>query len=129
VYLKECIRKRLVPFIKNRKVLFWPDLASCHYTSEVTNFLRGESIDFVEKSQNAPNVPQARPIERFWALCKQEYAKRSTPAKNLNSFSRIWSKISSKIAKNHGRAIMQNFRKKLWQIGKNGVYATVDTPK
>jgi len=127
VYKKECVLKRLVPFIKKRKILFWPDMASCHYTSEVTDCLKSESIQYVEKVRNAPNVPQARPIERFWALCKREYSKRLHPAKNLRSFSQIWSKISSEVAKKHGRAIMANFRKRLWQIGKKGVYGTLDT--
>ena len=129
VYKKECIVKRLVPFINNRKILFWPDMASCHYTSEVKACLKSESIEFVEKVRNAPNVPQARPIERFWALCKREYAKRQFPAKNLRAFAQIWSKISSEVSKKHGQAIMANFRKRLWQIGKKGVYGTLDTAK
>jgi len=118
--------KRLLPFIKNRPVVFWPDMATCHYTREITNFLQSESIQFVEKSKNAPNVPQARPIERFWALCKREYAKREVPAKNLNSFSRVWTKISNEVAKRRGKAIMANFRRRLWQIGKYGVYGPIN---
>jgi len=39
MYLKECIIKRLIHFIKksyqNAKVLFWPDLATIHYTAAV----------------------------------------------------------------------------------------------
>ena len=35
VYLNECIRKRLIPFIEryhvDDSILFWPDLASAHY--------------------------------------------------------------------------------------------------
>jgi hypothetical protein len=34
-YLIECLQKRLIPFIKKyhkkERILFWPDLASCHY--------------------------------------------------------------------------------------------------
>jgi len=65
--------KRLVPFINKRKILFWPDMASCHYTSEVKECFESESIEFVEKAENAPNISEAHPIERFWALCKREY--------------------------------------------------------
>ena len=118
-YKSECVLKRLIPFIKKRDVLFWPDLASCHYTAEVTECLRENKIKFVEKRKNAPNVPQARPIERFWALCKKKYAERLKPAKNLRSFAQIWAKISREVAEKHGRAIMRNFRKRLWRVGKN----------
>ena len=44
IYLEECIRQRLVPFInemrKNFNVLFWPDLASSHYANCVTDYLK-----------------------------------------------------------------------------------------
>ena len=62
IYKKDCIMKRLLPFIKNRPVVFWPDNATCHYTREITNILQSESIQFVEKSKNAPTVRQARLI-------------------------------------------------------------------
>jgi hypothetical protein len=33
VYIKECLQKRLLPFARkhNESVIFWPDLAPCHY--------------------------------------------------------------------------------------------------
>lgn len=36
VYVKECLQKRLLPFIKSHEgpTLFWPDLASCHYSKK-----------------------------------------------------------------------------------------------
>lgn len=44
VYLKECIKKRLIPFIKkyhsDNNFVFWPDLASSHYANSVINHLR-----------------------------------------------------------------------------------------
>lgn len=40
VYLKNCIKAGLEQFIskfhKNDKILFWPDLATCHYANKVT---------------------------------------------------------------------------------------------
>lgn len=71
IYLEECVKARLIPFIKEYhstdKVLFWPVMATCHYASIVTDYLEKANIEFVQKKQNAPNVPQARGIERFWA--------------------------------------------------------------
>ena len=37
IYIKECIQKRLVPFIKKhgkKRIIFWPDLASSHYSKK-----------------------------------------------------------------------------------------------
>ena len=66
-YLHDCIRKRLLSFInrhhKNDNVLFWPDLASSHYSKQVQEFLQANNIKFVQRQQNPPNFPQARPIE------------------------------------------------------------------
>jgi len=63
VYLNECLKKRLIPFIKQHHeiedVFFWPDLASSHYSKDVIAYLREENVDFVQKQDNPPNVPQA----------------------------------------------------------------------
>ena len=69
MYLEECIKKRMLPFIKKHHkiedVIFWMDLARAHYKRKVTDFLIDQGIDFVSYKENAPNVPQARPIEKF----------------------------------------------------------------
>lgn len=127
IYLKKCIQTRLMSFIemhhKVEDVLFWPDMATCHYRGDVTEWLKSEKVDFIEKSENAPNVPQARPIERFWALCKKAYKARKVPAKSLSSFKRIWKNISMKVAKDSARTIMKDARKNLRAIGYSGVLA------
>lgn len=130
IYLKECLQKRMLPFIQKYdlagRVLFWPDMATCHYKREVVDWLRAQKIDFVEKNENAPNVPQARPIEKFWALCKGEYRRRSSGAKNLNSFKRIWKNIADKVAQKSAPALMKEARRNLKLIGYKGVYAPFD---
>jgi len=50
--------------------IFWQDLASSHYAHSVLNHLRKEKINFVEKVDNPANVPEAQPIEDFWADLK-----------------------------------------------------------
>ena len=128
VYAKECIGKRLIPFINKYKslgydVMFWLDLASSHYAKNVVELLDQESINFVTKEKNGPNIPQARPIENFKAICKQEYAKRPNPCDFLSKFEKIWKKLSFKVAKDHGKTLFENFSKNLYQIGHNGVYS------
>lgn len=38
IYLEECLKKRLLPFLVQNhdldKVLFWPDMATCHYATD-----------------------------------------------------------------------------------------------
>jgi transposase len=125
VYVKECLEKILLPFIKKYhkvdEIIFWPDMATCHYKRCVIDWFNSQNIKFIEKTENAPNVPQARPIEKFWALCKKEYKKRKFPAKNLNSFKRIWKNIYNKVANKSAQKLMASARRKLREIGYNGV--------
>lgn len=87
----------------------------------MTSFLTAENVDFVPKVKNAPNVPQARGIERFWALCKAEYSKRPNPPKNLRGFTTVWRNISRKVAERSGKAVMDSAFKTLRNIGLRGV--------
>ena len=67
VYLEECLKKRLLPFIKKYhkggKYVFWPDMDSSHYANLVQEWLVKEKIPFIPKSMNVANVPEIRPIE------------------------------------------------------------------
>jgi hypothetical protein len=127
IYLNECLKKRLLPFIKkyhsNGKILFWSDLSTSHYANIVLEWLNNEKIEYIEKKDNPPNVPQARPIEHFWAICKQEYAQRKNGAKNLRSFRMIWKKIALKVSNDHGKSIMASVKQKLRSIGRDCVLA------
>ncbi len=63
IYLEGCLKKRLLPLIlkhhRVEDVILWMDMATAYYKKEIQKWLRAEGIDFVEKSENAPNVPQA----------------------------------------------------------------------
>jgi hypothetical protein len=42
-YIRECLEKRLLPFINQhsqRKYIFWPDLASSHYSAVSQTFMK-----------------------------------------------------------------------------------------
>lgn len=127
VYLKECFKKILLPFIKKHhkieNVLLWMDMASCHYKGTVTEWLEQNGIDYVTKDDNAPSVPIARPIEKFWALVKAEYKKRKDPAKNVNGFRRIWQRLSKQVAETSAQKLMSAARRNLRLIGYKGVTA------
>ena len=121
IYLNECLKKRLLPFIEEHyakdEILFWPDLATVHYAKKCVEFLSQENLDFVLKAENPPNVPQARGIEKFWALCKQQYAKRKNATKSLRSFKLIWDKISKNVASELGKGIMNHAYRNMREIG------------
>lgn len=128
-YLNECLKKRLLPFIMRHhnleNVVFWPDMATSHYAGVVVEWLMENGINFVHKENNAPNVPQARPVEKYWSACKREYKKRKKPAKSLSSFKRIWRNLSEKVARECGRNLMKNVRQELRGIAYSGVYSVL----
>lgn len=47
-------------------------MASAHYANNVIMAYDELRINYVKKSRNVPNVPQLRPIERFWRHLKRE---------------------------------------------------------
>ena len=104
IYLKDCIKNILISFIKNNSALFSPDMVTCYYGQTVTKFLWEKNIDFLERENNSPNVPQKSLIERLLAICKLEYAKQKKIPQSLNQFRIIWAKIMKKfkrtVAKN-----------------------------
>ena len=124
LYLNECLKKRLVPFIKkhhpNSKILLWPDMATSHYAKIVTDFLEEQKIDYVKKEENLPNCPQARPIEKFWAICKREYAATNKQYNTLRNFKTSWNKISKKVISKSGNCLMMNIKQKLHIISIHG---------
>jgi hypothetical protein len=126
-YLEECLKKRLLPFISKHhsleNIVFWMDLATPHYKKECVQWLRDTKIQFIEKKDNPPNVPQARPIENYWALCKQEYKKLKNAPKDINSFKKKWTTISNKVAKQHVKNVMKGIRTKVKLISTKGVRA------
>ena len=87
VYLNECIKKRLVPFVqehyRNGKYVFWPDLASSHFAKSVIEWLNNNNVKFVPKNLNIANVPEARPIEDFWAIMEKYVYKDGWTARNV----------------------------------------------
>jgi len=125
VYLEECLTKRLLPFIekyhKTNDILFWPDLATAHYQKDVISWLESKNIEFVKRNQNTPNVPQVRPIERFWALCKKEYKIHNKMPKTLNGFKRIWCNISKRVADKSAQNLMRHLKRKLRAVAYKGV--------
>lgn len=98
IYAKKCIRERLTRFIRTHhsdgQYIFWPDGATVHYGQPSKDAYIENGIKFVERDDNPPNVPQLRPIERFWAHLKTKvYSNDWKAISLLHLESRIRSKI------------------------------------
>jgi len=87
VYINKCLRARLIPFVesvhKNDQIVFWPDLASAHYSNMTQGFLASNNIEYVPKVHNPANVPELRPIEDFWSEIKRLVYENNWQAENI----------------------------------------------
>jgi len=87
VYVQKCL-PRMVRFIqehhKNDQVVFWPDLASSHYSSKALEYLSDKNIEVVPKNYNPANCPELRPIEDFWSELKRIVYDKCWVADNLD---------------------------------------------
>lgn len=92
VYQKECLQKRLLPLLRshNGPTIFWPDLASCHYSKDVLEWYKAKEVNFVPKDLNPPNAPELRPIEKYWAIMKQALRKHPKEVKSEEDMKKIW---------------------------------------
>lgn len=127
-YLKECVLARLIPFIKKyhkiENVIFWPDLATIHYANIVKSEIE-KNLSLVLTDENPPNVPHLRPIERFWAICKQKYSKLKETPDTLRKFRFQWKKISSEVALSSGKALMKDVKRKIKYEMDNGLKSSL----
>ena len=86
MYISKCL-VRLEKFIekhhKNENIVFWPDLASSHYSRKVQSYLKAKNIEFVPKEHNPANLPELHPIEDFWSELKRLVYNKNCQAENL----------------------------------------------
>ena len=128
LYLKHCIQRRLIPFIQKyhpqAKVIFWPDLAKAHYTSQVLRTLEANGIPYVAQQNNPPNVPQARPIEDLWGVLKQMVYSNNYEAKDLDQLAARIRKKIKELDKKMLRNMMLGVRSKLRTMWRENVFST-----
>ena len=129
VYLNECLKKRLIPFIKDKhrdnNYMFWPDKASAHYANTVTHYLNTQNIRFLPKYRNATNVLQCRPIEDFFGyLCQLVYAK-GWAAQNTNQLINRIKRCLKKVDPNVVKRSVESVRKRIRICAERGPLAVV----
>lgn len=125
VYRQECLERRLIPFIKKHHstddLIFWPDLASSHYAESVCDFMMESKIPFVEKYENPANVPECRPIEKFWAILKGRVYADGWRAKNLVELERRIRDCIKKLGADSLAPLFKSLLPTLRHIGRYGV--------
>lgn len=126
IYTQRCL-PNLVNFINDHHlgddIMFWPDLASCHYARITRDWLVTNNIPFVPQNDNPPNIPQARPIETFWSLLSRKVYDNGWEAADEQALRRrIYQKIRE-IDINSVQNLMRQVRRKLRAIEDNGPLA------
>lgn len=114
LYVKECLQKRLLPFIRshNCRVVFWPDLASCHYAKSTMAWYEKNGVEVLTKNMNPPNCPQLRPIEIFWAIVKRSLKKNGGASKDIASMTKKWNQHAGNVSEEVVQKLMAGIKKK-----------------
>lgn len=130
VYITECIEKRLVPYIQkhypnNEGYIFWPDLATAHYSHQTQARLTELGINFVPKDNNPPNVPQLRPIEKFWAYHKRLVYAHGWRAKSTQGLINRMQKILDEVPDSYWPNLMSSVHSKVRRAAKYGAHSAL----
>lgn len=118
IYIKECLEKRLKPFIMehvvrtNKTPLFWPDLASCHYARDTIDWYTANNVKFVPRDSNPANCPEIRPVEIYWALLKGKFRKSRKKANSIEHFKVLWKKAADSVSETTVQNLMRSIKKK-----------------
>lgn len=122
VYVNECLQKRLLPFLRKHTIptIFWPDLATCHYSKLTTKWYNDNGVNFVRKVHNPPNCPMLRPIEKYWAHIKAKLKKTSKSTKSIGEFKKEWLKATKTITDSSVQTLMSGIKGKIRNFFENG---------
>lgn len=122
-YISKCLTK-LDKFINTKhlrdEIIFWPDLASCHYSKNTQDWLAMKKINFVPKHVNPPNIPKARPVEDFWNLLCQEVYKDGWEANSNEQLKTRIKNCVKKVDMEVVQAMIRGIKSKLRKIEDNG---------
>ena len=129
-YQNECIKKRLIPFIRDNypdhNYLFWPDLASSHYSNSTQLLLQENEVKFLPKDRNPPNVPQIRPIERFWAHLKAKVYQPPYKPKSVDCLKERVKKMLKEFPPSYFERLMSGVGPKVRKAANRGVLSVIN---
>jgi transposase len=123
-YRQHCVSDKLVRFIcqhhQDDDIIFWPDLASAHYSNETLQLLQSLNIPYVDKSCNPPNIPHCRPVENFWGRLKGKVYEGGWEATTIPQLKRKIAKCLSQMNVDELRADFKTVRQRLRLVNRNG---------
>lgn len=121
IYQKECLQKRVKPFVDahNGSVLFWPDLATAHYSRANVKWINDNEVMFVPKDLNPPNCPELRPIEKYWAIMKGHLLRSGSVARTIPQFRLKWKRAYAQADEKVVQNLMEGVKRKLRSFIRN----------
>ena len=129
LYQNECLT-RVLDFIDTHyesrdDCIFWPDLATCHYSESSQNWMKNNNLTFVPKHSNPPNAPQIRPIEAFWAILKMKVYEGNWSAKNRDQLIRRIKKSIQEIDMEIIVKMFKNLKDKIHYAKEHGLESLI----
>lgn len=108
------MQKRLLPFLRSHssQPLFWPDLASCHYSKAVAEWYKDNDVAVVPKQCNPPNCPELRPIEEYWSIMKGILKKKGGQVKSAAELQKKWTWACKQYPDSAVQDLMSRIRRK-----------------
>ena len=104
-----------------KEILFWSDLAMCHYAEETMEWYAGKNVKLVPRECNHPNCPELRPIELYWAIIKAHLRRSSKMARNLQHFASYWRNASAKVSEVLVKRMVGRVKRKVRLFGRPGI--------
>lgn len=121
VYKRECLQKWILPFIRSHDgpVMFWPDLASCHYSKDVLQWYKDNGVQFIPKEKNPPNCAQFRPIQKYWAIVKRKLKMKGAVAGGIGQMKNWWNRLANTVTEEGVRQLMSGISGKVREFLQN----------
>lgn len=115
VYIEECLKKLMLPLYNSHdiKPLFWPDLASCHYSKTTLKWFEDNEVLVVPKTHNPPNCPELRGIEIYWGIVKQKLKNNGRAAPTVKSLKEKFKRAAQSIPEDLVRKLVGDAKRKI----------------
>jgi hypothetical protein len=76
-----------------------------------------KNIQVVPLDKNPPNTPELRPIEKYWAIVKQNLKKTQKTVSSEKQFKANWRSAAKKVDKVTVQNLMAGVKRKARQFG------------
>jgi hypothetical protein len=118
LYEKECLKKRVLPFIRQHRVSvkFWTNLDLCHCSKDTQKCSQDNNIDSIPKKFNPPNCPELRHIEIFCDIVNEYLFCDSGSALTVEKMYQKCNKHASKVNKSTVQLLMGHIKTNMRQI-------------